>query len=109
MPQTRAEKRWTEIIDRHNQSGQTIKAFAEANDLNARTLAWWRSRLKRARQEPARKEGVFVELAVAQPVSEEPVAVEPTVVLALEGYSAHVVIDHETDLELLRHVLVALC
>ena len=51
MPQPPAEQRWAEIIDRHKRSGQTIREFAEDNDVNPSTLAWWRSRLKKRREE----------------------------------------------------------
>ena len=38
--QTPAAKRWTAIIDEQEASGQTIRAFAKARDLNVKTLSW---------------------------------------------------------------------
>ena len=43
----------------------------------------------------------FVEVEVAGP--------ERTVVIAFDRLNAHVVVDRDTDLELLRQVLEALC
>lgn len=105
MPQTRAEKRWSKLVEKHNASGLTTKAFAEQNNVNARTLAWWRSRLRRLSSESTK--GTFVELEVAGPTTS--VADDRTVVLAFDALAAHVVVDHDTDLDLLKRVLGALC
>jgi len=103
MARTPAAERWSHLIDQHEASGLTIRAFAEKVDVNPRTLAWWRSQLGAKR----RNKTAFVELTVAEPP--QATASDATVVLALDGYDAHVVVDHQTDLGLLRRLLGALC
>lgn len=100
MPSAAAIDRWTQVVVRQEQSGKTIRAFCAANKVNANTLGWWRHHLGRARRRPAAPE--FVEITIAEPVA-------ATVVLVLDEHPAHVVIDPETDLVLLRRVLEALC
>jgi transposase-like protein len=95
-----ASARWAAIVEQHEQSGQTIRAFAAQHGLNPQTLSWWRwkvGRTERPAQQPP-----FIEVAVDRPT-------ESTVVLAFEDYRAHIVVDHDTDLELLRKLLTALC
>jgi transposase-like protein len=105
----RAEQRWAAISRRYEDSGLTMREFAEANGLNRNTLAFWRCELKKRRViAVATREQTFVEVSVGRHASEICLP-EPTVVVALEGVSAHVVDDTETDLTLLRKVLVALC
>lgn len=103
MVHTPAAARWSAIIDRHEASGLSIREFAEENDLNPSTLGWWRSKLGRAHAQsrPVGPMPQFVEVEVAGP--------ERTVVIAFDRLNAHVVVDRDTDLELLRQVLEALC
>jgi len=106
VQQTPAAQRWTAIIDEQEASGQTIRAFAEDRGLNVSTLSWWRCHLGRSR---TRKRG-----RRDQPVTFDEVAIADdrnrgTVVLAFDRLDAHVVVDHDTDLALLRDVLDALC
>jgi len=110
--QTPAAKRWSAIIDEHEASGQTIGVFAEARGVNAKTLAWWRSRLGRSRKASstaARKQGppAAVRFDAVTVSSHEPS--EGTVVIAFDDLPAHIVVDHDTDLTLLRRVLEAAC
>lgn len=105
MARTPAAKRWTALIDQQEASGLTIRAFAEQVDVNPRTLAWWRCQLGRSKK---RKPSTFVELAVVETPT-EPHASDNTVVLALDAYPAHVVVDQATDLGLLKRLLAALC
>lgn len=103
--QTPAAKRWTAIIDEQEASGQTIRAFAKGRGLNVRTLSWWRCQLGRSRRqkrEPAQQPVSFDEVQVAE------AGPDGTVVIAFDHLEAHVVIDHDTDLALLRTVLGAL-
>ena len=106
VQQTPAARRWTAIIDEQEASGQTIRAFAEDRGLNVSTLSWWRCHLGRSRARKAGKRD--------QPVTFDEVAIagdkkQGTVVLAFDQLDAHVVIDQDTDLTLLRDVLDALC
>jgi transposase-like protein len=116
MVHTPAATRWSEIIDQQEASGQSVQEFAAAHDLNRATLAWWRSRLGRSRRRSqaacAPERPVFDQLAVVGPQqtsAPEVPLVEGTVVIALERLDAHVVVDRETNLRLLRQVLDALC
>jgi hypothetical protein len=109
VQQTPAAKRWTAIIDEQETSGQTIRAFAERRGLNVKTLSWWRCQLgrsrpqKRLKRSPTPDTQSFVEVNVDVP------SVEGTVVIAFEHIDAHIVVDQDTDLALLRAVLGALC
>lgn len=104
MATTPAAARWSRIIDRHEASGLSIREFAWANDVHPGTLSWWRWQLGRTRGRRARS--AFVELVVAEPQREE---ADQSVVLTLNELGAHIVVEHETDLALLRRTLEALC
>lgn len=91
--------KWRAIVARHDSSGMTIKEFANSEGLNPRTLSWWRWRIRR-KEDEVPSAVAFAELDV-QPD-------EPTVVLVLDNLEAHIVVDGDTDLELLRDVVVAL-
>ena len=106
MARTQAATRWSKLIDQHEDSGLTIGAFAKERGLNANTLAKWRSQLGRTRSYKPRS--TFVELKLAEPPAAEGTE-DPTVVLALDGYAAHVVVDRDTDLGLLKCMLKTLC
>lgn len=103
---TPAAARWSALIDRHERSGQTLRAFAADNDINPNTLAWWRSRLGRV-QRPATEP--FLEVVVDPAPSSPPQNDDGTVVLVLDDLRAHVVVDRETDLALLKQLLGVLC
>ena len=116
MAHSPADARWSRIIERHEASGQSIREFAEANDLNPRTLSWRRWQLGRG---PAKDGGGgFVEIEVVDPepmprsARTEPEPDLPkssSVVLSLDRYAASVLVDGGTDLGLLRRMLGALC
>lgn len=42
----RSQAEWAELIVRFEASGKTVEDFALKNDLNPRTLSWWRSQLR---------------------------------------------------------------
>ena len=101
MRDTPAARRWRALVEEHAASGLTNKAFAAKKDINPRTLIWWRTQLKKAdakRQLPVPK-AVFTEVAVS--------GRDSTVVLTLDDFGAHFVVDQQTDLALLRRVLEA--
>ena len=100
MPETEATLRWRQIVADHDRSGLTIRAFAEERGLNQGTLAWWRSRIRQLGVEAPATGPQFTALTVVQPVG--------TVVLVLDDHKAHVVVDHQTDLALLKRVLEAM-
>ena len=64
-------------MDEHTASGLTTKAFAAKKNVNPRTLAWWRSRLKRLDHDAK-------QLPVPQSAFAEVVVAKSTVVVALE-------------------------
>ena len=99
MQDSPAVQKWRKLVAEQAESGLTIRAFAESRNLKTGTLAWWRSRLAKLDEEGTAP--TFTALTVAE-------AVVGTVVLALEDRRAHVVIDEETDLVLLRRVLEVL-
>ncbi len=110
MEQPSAAARWADIVDECESSGLTAREYAEANDLNPRTLKWWRWKLGRS-PEPKPTESAFYELRVedaeAKPEPQAPTA--GGVVLSLDRFEASVLVDTDTDLVLLRRVLGALC
>ena len=106
VQQTPAAQRWTAIIDEQEASGQTIRAFAADRGLNISTLSWWRCHLGRSRTRKSSKRDpsvTFDEVAIADDTN------RGTMVLAFDRLGAHVVVDRDTDLALLRDVLDALC
>lgn len=116
MTLTPAQRRWNALIDQQEAEGLSNDEFAARHGLNVRTLCWYRCKLGRSdRNQPRRIASryrqkaatTFVEVEV-QAEKQQSVE-EPTVVLALENYAAHVVIDEETDLWLLRQFLEECC
>ncbi len=100
MSDTPAARRWRPIIAEQERSGLSIRKFAESRGYKASTLAWWRSRL---RQKPVKS--TFVEV----PVVSQFVPATPSIVLELDSFEARVLVDPDTDLALLKKLLVALC
>ena len=103
MSETPATCRWRRIVAAHEDSGLTTRAFADENDLNPHTLAYWRSRLRR----PAAA-------ALPAPAFIEAQLVDPTPALGglslqLPRYGAVLQVAPDTDLRRLRAVLEALC
>ena len=104
---TPAAVRWSRLIEQQEGSGQSIREFAADNDLNPNTLAWWRWELGRTRPR-VRRPPPFVELVVADP-EPEPDKTNQSVAIMLDAFDARVVVDHRTDLAVVRRLLEALC
>ncbi|MBE2212228.1 MAG: hypothetical protein IAE82_00035 [Opitutaceae bacterium] len=70
--------------------------------MNRRTLAWWRSQLKKSGvpSNEAAPNCAFTELVVAKP--------DAPLVLSLDRVAASVIVTRETDLALLKRLLLAL-
>jgi transposase-like protein len=102
MSDTPTARRWRALIDAQAASGLTNAAFAHANGVNRRTLAWWRSQLKKSGppSDEAAPKRAFTELIVAQP--------DAPLVLSLDRVAASVIVTRETDLALLKRLLLAL-
>lgn len=97
--------RWSAILAEAERSSLSQAAFARSRGINPRTLAWWKWKLgqvgeKNGSTRDDSAECGFVEVRVAGP---RPVR------LQLGRYAAHVLVDEDTDLELLRRILGALC
>lgn len=99
---TPAARRWAALLDLHDATDLSTRDFAVRHGVNHRTLAWWRSTLRRPRrrlpplERPAPTS--FIEVRVAR----VPLRVH------LGRGDAHVVVDADTDLDLLRAVVAAL-
>ncbi len=101
MPETPASRRWRAIIAEQLASGQSVRSFAEAHDLRPGTLTWWKGRIRNLDREAPQSSGPhFTALSVADPVA--------NAVLRLNQFEAHVIIEPDTDLVLVRRVLEAL-
>lgn len=98
---TPAARRWRALVAEYAASGLTNDAFAARHDLNPRTLAWWRSQLKRSHGSSPRP-------AVVPQFAEVVVSRGGGVVLTLDDFAARLVIDDDTDLALVRRVLEAI-
>lgn len=104
MADTPAARRWRALLEEHRRSGLTYRAFAESKGLNPSTFSWWRSHLKRldatdgaGSQLDATPAPTFTVLAVTSPPA--------TLDVVLDRYEARVLVDHDTDLDLLRRLL----
>ena len=97
MP-TPAAQKWTAVLARAEASELTMREFARSQGLNPNTLAWWKWKL--GREPRPDSDCPFLEVVVEEP--------DVTVILALDDLPAHVVVDRQTDLDLLRRMLEAL-
>lgn len=106
MADTPAARRWRALLEEHRNSGLTYHAFAESKGLNPSTFSWWRSHLRRldaadgAGSKLDATAPTFTVLAVTPPPA--------TLDVVLDRYEARVLVDHDTDLDLLRRLLGAL-
>jgi len=98
MATSSAAQRWSAIIDRQEASGQTVRAFTNAHDINANTLSWWRHKLRRTRRTAPT---AFVELHLATTEDTDCTGL----VLELDAWHARLNIREDTDLDLLRRVM----
>lgn len=96
-------EKWAELIEAYETSGLSVEAFAQKHGVVARTLTWWRWKL---RQNPPRDKAAtpaFVELTMAAP------APKAALVLRLERLGVEVTVQDGFDPALLRAVVEALC
>lgn len=113
MPDSPAAGRWRALIEEHRRSGLSYRAFCAAKDINPSTFGSWRCRLRRidaankgsdpadrSQADIAKPEPAFTSLTVAGPAG--------PLILALDHHDARLLIDADTDLELLRRVPEAL-
>ncbi len=91
-------ERWQGILAEMRSSGLSPAAFAAANDLNPRTLVWWRWALGEARSQRA---SPFLEVETRAP--------RRGVSLVHQRLGICVEVEPDTDLQLLRSLLEALC
>lgn len=101
-------RRWAELVKLHEASGLSIHDFAVQHGVNHRTLKWWRSSLRRTGAlSSSPPHPVASSEAAAAFLEVRATAAPLRLVLARGG--AHLVVDRDTDLQLLRDVLEALC
>jgi hypothetical protein len=110
-PVTKRERFWSALIEERAESGQTLRAFAEAKGVVASTLAWWGSEIKRRNARRAvldRSESGAIPLV---PVTIQESRVETVYEVALPGGAAvRVPADFDDDsLRRLVTVLEATC
>ena len=91
---------WAERVRRWRSSGLTASAFAARERLNARTLVWWSSKLRR----DARPAATFIEVALA-PV--EAGGVEAGVVEVVVRERVRIRVAGAFDAAVLRRVVAA--
>lgn len=90
--------RWAELVSAHGASGLSLEQFARNNNVGARSLGWWRARLKPAGV-PA-----FVEVRVSRGTPPAPSPVPRVQLPAGVGIDVPVGV----DLAWLRQVVEAL-
>jgi hypothetical protein len=76
------ESRWRALVREQEESGRSVKEFAQARDLSAATLYWWRSALGR---QARRKSPRLVELALVASGRDETRMSAPHFELVLAG------------------------
>ena len=100
MPLPETTQRWRALVTDLQQSGLPIREFAVRRDVNAKTLAWWRTKLARVPATPT-----FVEVRLALP---SPTPVARAVRLSFTTMPVSVEVPVGTDLAWLRRVVEAL-
>lgn len=102
-----APARWARILEDAAASGLTQSAFALANDINPRTLSWWKWKLQQEPESDEEPHDVsFVEVVMdSSPAPSTP----PSLRVQLGGRSVHALVELDTDMTLLRRVAEALC
>jgi transposase-like protein len=61
----RSRQEWEQIVAEYEESGDSLRGFAEAKGLNRRTLTWWRWRLRGAQPVPEPTPVTFAPVVVA--------------------------------------------
>lgn len=95
--------KWAELVEAYETSGLSVEAFAEKHGVVARTLTWWRWKLRQTPQPRQAPMPAFVELTMAAP------APKAELVLRLERIGVEVTVQNGFDPKLLRAVVEALC
>lgn len=106
--------KWSELVRAWEASGQSARAFAEAQGVSEASLRWWKGELtRRSRGEPTRRSPGpgrnRVALAKVVREGEKALASEritPPVVIAVGP--ATILVEHDFDARLLRAIVHAL-
>lgn len=96
-----AAVRWTRVLQEAEASELTQAAFARSNGINPGTLAWWKWRLRQAPVSTPSAQADFVEVVVSPPT--------PSLRVQVGDRPVHALVNHDTDMTLLRQVVEALC
>lgn len=97
-----AESKWRALIRAQEKSGQGVREFARSKGINATTLYWWRSELRRRRSEL-----VPVEVVEQEPKCERSHGLAPGFELVL-GDGLRIRVPHGFDRAELRRLVSAL-
>jgi hypothetical protein len=103
MTPRRSAQDWAALVGELDASGLSVSHFAARQGLSARTLAWWRWKVRQGQVERPDDGIRFVELAV------EPDPAGTAIVLRIERFGMEIEIRPGFDPELLRTVVGALC
>lgn len=99
---TEAACRWSSLLAQADRSELTIREFAHEVGVNPNTLAWWKWKLGRM----ASERDMFVELEVGEVDIDEP---EDAPIWLEFRNGVGIEVTAQTDLQLLRTVVEALC
>lgn len=102
-----APARWARILEDAEASELTQSAFAQAHDINPRTLSWWKWKLQQEPESDKRPADMdFVEVVMA---SSPAPPTSSSLRVQLGDRSVYAVVEFDTDMPLLRRVMEALC
>ncbi len=103
MARTSAEARWSALIDTFERSDLSAAAFCQQRTLNPQTFAWYRSRLRKQRQNALPVPVVPAFVDVTLPRSAEPLR------LRFDHRPFCLELPPGVDLDWVRTVVGALC
>lgn len=108
----RSARDWARLVGEWRRSGQAAGEFAAARGLRARTLVWWRWRLRRCGRKASKRETPgsvqLVRVEVGDDRAAEASMADGNVAWELVGPSGHVLRVYGREAELLREALAAL-
>lgn len=94
---------WAKRVQQWKESGLEAAAFAESEKLNANTLRWWSSRLRR--KPVAVRRPAFVEVVAPRPASPRAPSAKPVALELVIRHGVRVVVPVGFDENTLRRLL----
>ena len=105
MREPRSEADWRKTIAAFEASGEKVAAFCARRDINANTLSWWRSRLRRHGTSARGRAGVeLVPVDVTAPAP----PVKPVTTLAVVVGDAEIQFTTQVDVDYVAALVGAL-